>query len=427
MKKKLMPILMSVLLFSISATSCNFIDSLLKKDPVENPPQEEEVPVDYDTPAFDLNRYLVPVWDDAGVAYNETAMLIRTQDDMSVYDVQLAYPIEEVISVRDFSLDEEYVKGVDYDYQDGILKIKETGRLYDIAIAYKEYFIDRYVEGMNWPLAEGQGAQLKTEAEGGNAGLTAHQIAVTYKHSATWNGVKPEDKSAKFPRFSQKIANGEPTSIVCLGDSISYGWTASGTEEVFLRPFCPKYFDLVTRYTDYKYGGVTAANYSVGGMTSSWGKENPQIEKVVSQNPDLLILAFGMNDGSGQNSMSVSAYKENIQTTIERVRRTCPNCEVVLVATMLPNKEVGFHPGNSILGNQKNYLSALLELENSLEGVAVADVTSVHEHLLTRKAFRDMSANNINHPNDYVHRVYAQVILQTLFGKIDTVTIPEEE
>ena len=94
---------------------------------------------------------------------------------------------------------------------------------------------------------------------------------------------------------------------------------------------------------------------------------------------------------------------------------------------MLPNKEVGFHPGNSILGNQKNYLSALLEFEESMEGVAVADVTSVHEHLLTRKAFRDMSANNINHPNDYVHRVYAQVVLQTLFGKIETVTIPDEE
>jgi len=421
MKRRWMAIWMSTMLLAACATACGTPDDSGTKEP-----PKEEVEVDHDTPMFELNRYLVPVWDDNGVAYNETAMLIRTQDDMYVFDVQLAYPIEEVISVRDFSLDEEYVKGVDYDYQDGILKIKETGRLFDIAIAYKEYFIDRYVQGQNWPLAEGEGAQIMTEASGGNAGLTAHQIAVTYTHSAKWAGAKPQDKSAKFPKFSQKIANGEPTSIVCLGDSISYGWTASGTEEVFLRPFCPKYFDLVTRYADYKYGGVTAANYSVGGMTSAWGKENVQVGNVVSQNPDLLILAFGMNDGSGRNSMSPGAYKENIKTTIDRVRATCPDCEVVLVATMLPNKEVGFHPGDSVLGNQKNYLAALLELENTMDGVAVADVTSVHEELLKRKAFRDMSANNINHPNDYVHRVYAQVILQTLFGKIETVTIPED-
>ena len=96
---------MSAMLFTACATSCG------GGEPTNSHTGNSgETEVDYDTPMFDLNRYLVPVWDDKGVAYNETAMLIRTQDDMFVFDVQLAYPIDEVISVRDFSLDEEYVK-----------------------------------------------------------------------------------------------------------------------------------------------------------------------------------------------------------------------------------------------------------------------------------------------------------------------------
>jgi len=37
-------------------------------------------------------------------------------------------------------------------------------------------------------------------------------------------------------------------------------------------------------------------------------------------------------------------------------------------------------------------------------------MTSVHGELLRHKAYQDMTGNNINHPNDYLARWYAQVI-----------------
>ena len=50
--------------------------------------------------------------------------------------------------------------------------------------------------------------------------------------------------------------------------------------------------------------------------------------------------------------------------------------------------------------------------------LAVADLTQMHaDLLLAGKRYRDMTGNNINHPNDYLIRVYAQVILKTLIGK----------
>jgi acyl-CoA thioesterase-1 len=44
-------------------------------------------------------------------------------------------------------------------------------------------------------------------------------------------------------------------------------------------------------------------------------------------------------------------------------------------------------------------------------GMAVADLTSFWELLLTRKTFADITGNGVNHPNDFGHRVYAQVLL----------------
>ena len=36
--------------------------------------------------------------------------------------------------------------------------------------------------------------------------------------------------------------------------------------------------------------------------------------------------------------------------------------------------------------------------------------------ILERKEFNDYSGNNINHPNDFFIRVYAQTMLQALLG-----------
>ena len=44
-------------------------------------------------------------------------------------------------------------------------------------------------------------------------------------------------------------------------------------------------------------------------------------------------------------------------------------------------------------------------------------MTSIHQSLLARKSYADMTGNNINHPNDYLARVYAQTLLATVQKK----------
>mgnify|MGYP004609793363 FL=1 len=47
-------------------------------------------------------------------------------------------------------------------------------------------------------------------------------------------------------------------------------------------------------------------------------------------------------------------------------------------------------------------------------GVVVGDMTAVHQVLLQHKRFFDMTANNVNHPNDFLVRAYAQLVCTML-------------
>ena len=165
---------------------------------------------------------------------------------------------------------------------------------------------------------------------------------MTYRHKGAYEGEKPSYKGDKIPETVYKLERKERLSVVCLGDSISAGWTASGYEWVNLKPYMPMYFELVTDYLKDHYGNssILRTNLSVGGMTSSWGKESTQIYNATERNPDLMIIAFGMNDGSDA-SFSAAAFKGNIAAIIEGVRAKCPQTEFILVSTMLPNREVG--------------------------------------------------------------------------------------
>ncbi|MBR5529062.1 MAG: hypothetical protein IKU57_01165, partial [Oscillospiraceae bacterium] len=74
-----------------------------------------------------------------------------------------------------------------------------------------------------------------------------------------------------------------------------------------------------------------------------------------------------------------------------------------------PNPEA-----DNFLGKQEEYLPVLESMET--EGVVVADMTTYHKSLLAHKRYYDMTGNNVNHPNDFLARAYAQLLWQTVVG-----------
>ena len=116
--------------------------------------------------------------------------------------------------------------------------------------------------------------------------------------------------------------------------------------------------------------------------------------------PDLCIIGFGMNDRGG--NVPVNLFKSQINQIMTTVRAGNPAAEFILVSSARNNPEWG--PQQPLL----DYRDAILKMQGP--GVKVADVTAAHEALLKKKPFIDMSSNNVNHPNDYLGRWYAQVI-----------------
>jgi len=225
------------------------------------------------------------------------------------------------------------------------------------------------------------------------------QTVVTYTHkSGAWDGPVPSFAGDRLPRTIEKLRQKQPLSIALLGDSISTGCNASGWANV--APFQPPYQDLLVEHLRAVYGArVTLKNFAVGGTSAAWGLAN--IGQVVKARPDLVILAFGMNDAAGRPAKD---YRADIQGMVDAVCRARPETEFILVATMLGNRD-WVTLQQELFGQFRDALASLAR-----PGVAMADMTSVWAELLKHKKDWDLTGNGVNHPNDFGHRVYAQVL-----------------
>jgi lysophospholipase L1-like esterase len=119
----------------------------------------------------------------------------------------------------------------------------------------------------------------------------------------------------------------------------------------------------------------------------------------------LVIVAFGMNDASYADA---GEFAQNIASVMQRVRDQVADVEFLLVSPMLPTPECRW----VVPGRFAEYRTVLAGLTG--EGVDLADVTGLWTALVARKNPHDLSGNGLNHPNDFGHRLYAQVVLDRL-------------
>jgi acyl-CoA thioesterase I len=208
---------------------------------------------------------------------------------------------------------------------------------------------------------------------------------------------------AQLAGIRAKLKSAAPVKLVTLGDSISTGANASGASGA--PPGLPGYPDLVARGMESAFAvKVTAKNLSVGGMDSAWGLK--QTAAVIAEKPDLLILAFGMNDASGRRTPA--DFAGIIRQTTAAVRSAVPACDVIVVSPMTANSE-WIHAAPELY---PAYATALRDLADP--GCALADVTTLWSAVAARKPYLCLSGNGLNHPNDFGHQLYADVILATL-------------
>jgi len=376
--------------------------ALACKPPVETRqpalPTAEELA--YPLDAYVQGAYLKPLWE-GGIVYQESVMPLE-EPDGSMGDIQLLYEASEIVSVRSSDLLTEFIQGVDYELANGKLRIL-GGAIPRVAYSdlYPQEPLDPpppyslYLPGKDvpWLLIEG-GALFHT-----------WQIAVTYRHADAYPGTIPPRQGSRLPGTLAKLEAGEPLRMVVFGDSLAVGCQSSGWDANNVAPYAPTFFDMFADGLRAQYGSeIEIVNTAVGGTDSAWAAENA-VELVADHAPDLVILSIGGNDAPGK--VAPITYAWNVLRFFARVKAQCPQCEFILLAPALFNPHSTFDNGYSL-----RYRPWALGLGQ--KGVAVLDMAQTYQELLARKRFEDIASNNVNHPNDFTVRIYAQALLETL-------------
>ncbi|QDT43747.1 Acetylxylan esterase precursor [Gimesia alba] len=336
---------------------------------------------------------LRPFWQGETIE-GESVLFIR-DPETGIAKASVLIPIEKVLSVRNSAGNITYEEGRDYLWKPGTREITlpKDSRI----VSKTSADLRRPDNSQRHKLThrDGNGEIFF----GGQLEYHNMQTCITYQHKPVdWKEIVPVFDEKALPRTVQKLRKHDTVSIVLLGDSISTGCNASGWAGG--APFQPAFSDLLKEHLQNHYQNrVEMANPSVGGKDTRWALT--QVDKVVESKPDLVIIAFGMNDSAGR---SVKEYQANTNALMEQIRKKRPQTEFILLAPMLGNKD-WIRLKHELF---PQYRDALAEL--CRPGVALADMTSIWTEFLKQKQDWDLTGNGVNHPNDFGHRVYAQVL-----------------
>ena len=346
------------------------------------------------------NLYLKPFYK-GNVSYYETALILGEEGE-----VNFLFPIKELIGVYDYGQKVEYIEGKDFviTKNGGIKRLKGSSMAF---MDVDKYYIDKADPKAEIPVDnEKVPEELKNKYFAFSEGsfFSKHQICVSYKYDGVWKGSKPVYQGNKILKFIKKLKNKENPTFLFYGDSITVGCNTSGTQwGDFIDPQMDEFPKLVTHELERIYNtSINYVNTAVGGMTSKWGVDNVE-ENVCKYKPDLVLIGFGMNDGY----LDPKEFKERLLMMINDVMKVNPNAEFILLSTTVPNPNSTWYKSGVF-----KFINVMKEIE--MPNVCLVDMTTTHLDLLKFKEFKDMTGNNVNHPNDFLVRIYAQMILGTI-------------
>lgn len=107
---------------------------------------------------------------------------------------------------------------------------------------------------------------------------------------------------------------------------------------------------------------------------SAWGMRNTEL--VTAQSPDLVVIAFGMNESS-----STDSYKNNIVSIINSVTQPNAAAEFLLVSAFTPNTTAKTFQNNQLAVQEELLYNIRSELNNI--NIAVAPVNSMCREMLS--------------------------------------------
>ena len=384
-----------------------------------------------------LDAYTRPIWYTREV-YDESALIVgKTGSTKLLYTPDRNYDVV----IRDYHLNKTYTEGVDFTVNGNVITRIAGGNLPYMEV--NQYVGPNPVGAYGLPFDKnrkdddlGDVSSYNYLAYYNDGEQLPYHINVSYRTNEAWDGFVPVSQTRATNTFINKLKTQRQGTVMFYGDSITFGCDASGHHSGGnAEPYLPRWSELVTEWLETEYNAnITYYNGAVGGWTTNNGVEawnggttspaysNSQLYsegKTPAQcapQTDLLVLAFGMNDATN-GAVNRATYQQNIRTMINTYLTANPNGAILLMSCMLPNTQSSWY--TSATSWHEGVESALYEVasEYTAGNVCVAPITSMFDSFEKQgKLTRNVLANNINHPNDFGVRTYAQTVLKTIAG-----------
>ena len=204
-----------------------------------------------------------------------------------------------------------------------------------------------------------------------------------------------------------------PINIVVFGDSVSHGSVGPGEinyETVYWNRLRQKIRNYVP---------VNVINAAIGGITAGLSLERFE-SQVLSHNPDLLIICFGLNDVNG----SLEGYLDPLRVFFEKGKES--GAQVIFMTPNMLNTYVAddvetiYKDYAFVTAQMQNegkmdlYIESAVKLAKEM-GIEVCDCYSKWKELSKTQDVTMLLANRINHPTKEMHELFAQSLFELIF------------
>ena len=321
-----------------------------------------------------------PIWSDTSV---KDEILVFVKEDGAVFANLLFDGVEElVITDREGRLlerDKDYfVKG------NKVFAIKEV-----------PYFENKWLKNKDIPPfinSENDAYKIDGCLLISPKDLREFQFLASYKHKYSAFPNVLSDR-LELPKTYDKLKVGKTLNVALFGDSISNAANSSWEMGYDGQHWINEAKDRIERFFSAR---VNVSNFSRSGYGTEWALT--AVDEKFSSPQDLVILAFGMNDGAAD--LTVPEFVENNKQIIKLIIEKNPDTEFVIISPPVPNEDC-----KAVYKEQVNYKNGLQDLVGN--GVAMMNMTDVFLELVKKKRYCEISGNNLNHPNDFGYKFYA--------------------
>ena len=347
-------------------------------------------------------KQLDKMWDDNGIVRGESCIFIEDTR------ARLLFKPAEILRVTTFDNSEIYVPGRDYEMTEEGIEWKEGGRIPFVRME-DMYFdptsVKLYPDPDCKAIAGGPDGKAIRFARG--TWYMEHQFFVDYRPQVNDFPELVMVDNGFRESFEERLKKKGKFVFTCIGDSIAAGYNSSAFCKV--APWKEGFPELVMDGLE-KTCGITIdrRNHAISGtgIKHAWDIK----DKWLNDKPDLLVIAYGMNNFS---NMTAEEFVAELKKIIAAAHEARPDTLILTVSSMAGNSEWRNTPPKPA----REYAEAMQRLAEATPLLGYADVYSAWEFLRERKGYYCLTGNGVNHPNDYGFMVYANVILEQLLPK----------